>query len=232
MSFFGGLWDSFTGKAQADAIKEGTAQANAEVKRGTENAAGLRKDYFNQGMGYLQPRLQSGQDAEKRYRDAIGLNGPDAQRAYYADFQHEPGYEAELNAGIKAIDRSAASRGMLRSGQNVNAIADAGRRWANTAYNNRLGQYANMFTRGDQASNLAFAGTNQLGDNLAGDQLNQSNALAGNAINQANALAAAKNTPWNNIIGLGGLLVGGFTPNKTGNTAFGNMGNALNNIWR
>lgn len=219
MSFFG----NFFGTTQANDIKKGTEAANGYLKQGYEDAAGIRKDYYNQAMGFLQPRIKSGQDAENMYRTAIGLNGQDQQRQYYNDFQFDPGLQAQLNAGIKAIDRSAASRGMLRSGQNLNAIADTGRQWANRAYNDRLNQYGQMFNRGDQASNLAVGATSDLGNSLSDMRSGLGQQYASNVINQQNALASTRNIGLQNVLNTLGTFAK-FAP--TNNNAWGSWGAA------
>lgn len=209
MSFFGGLggfWNNFTGQTQANDIKKGTEAANQYLQQGNQQAEALRKDYYNQAMGYLQPRIKSGQDAENQYRTAIGLNGRDQQAQYYKDFQFDPGYDAILQHGINATDKSAAARGMLRSGQNLNAIANTGREWANTAFNNRLGQYANMFNRGDQASNMAVGATTDLGNGLADARAGMYQQFAGNVINQQNALANTRNVGLQNTLNILGTV--------------------------
>lgn len=227
MSFFGGLggfWNDFTGKTAANDIKKGTEAANSYLKQGYEDAAGIRKDYYDKSLDFLRPRIKTGEDAENLYRTAIGLNGQDQQRQYYKDFQFDPGYEAELQHGIKALDRSAASRGMLRSGQNVNAIADAGRRWAGNAYQNRLGHYANMFNRGDQASNLAVGATSDLGNSLSDMRHGLGQQYAANVINQQNALANTRNIGLQNVLNIAGTAAKFF--GGGGNNTWTSFGNA------
>ena len=237
MSFFGGLggfWNNFTGQTQADDIRKGTEAANGYLKQGNEQAEALRTQGYNKAITYYDPRIKAGQDAENVYRTAVGLNGRDQQADYYKNFQFDPGLEAQLNAGIRATDRSAASRGMLRSGQNLNAIADTGRQWANKAYNDRLNQYGQMFTRGDQASNLAAATTsdhyNALGDMRSG----MYQQFAGNTINQQNAIANTRNVGLQNtlnILGTAAKFFGGGGNNTWttfGSPQYGTQGNNQN----
>lgn len=218
MSFFG----NFFGTTQADDIRKGTEAANGYLKQGYEDAAGIRKDYYGQTMGLLQPRIKSGQDAENQYRTAIGLNGRDQQSQYYKDFLFDPGYQAELDYGVKSLDKSAAARGMLRSGQNANAVADAGRRWASNAFTNRLGQYATMFNRGDQASNLAVGATSDLGNSLSDMRSGLGQQYAANVINQQNAIANTRNIGLQNMLNIAGLATKFLPTNaRTGGNYFG-----------
>jgi hypothetical protein len=48
--------------------------------------------------------------------NALGLNGPQGNAAATAAFQSSPGYDFKVNQSLDALDRRAASRGMLGSG--------------------------------------------------------------------------------------------------------------------
>lgn len=50
------------------------------------------------------------------YADALGLNGAGGQSRARNTFQTGPGYEFQMEQGLDALDRRAASRGMLQSG--------------------------------------------------------------------------------------------------------------------
>jgi hypothetical protein len=97
-----------------------------------------------QAAGYYQPVYDTAQRGYDAYSDALGLNGADASARARTAFFDSPGYDAQLQAGLDAIDRGAAARGTLSSGgtraaelKYGNDLASQG--WSN--YLNALGGY-------------------------------------------------------------------------------------------
>lgn len=134
---------------------------------------------------------------------------------------NQPGYQAQLNAGVDAIQRASSANGQLGGSGMLANLMNFGQNQMSTYYGNMLGQLAQIAGLGQTATNNQANLTTSLGNNTAnllsnlGNQ--QGNALlaAGNA--QANALTAA-NTNYNiigqqstgsNLSGLGSLLGGG-----------------------
>ena len=76
-----------------------------------------------------------------------GLNGPDAAAAAMQNFTASPGYGYQVDQGLKAVDAGAASKGLLRSGQTLQAEQTLGANLANqdfSAYLNRLSGMAGL----------------------------------------------------------------------------------------
>lgn len=213
MSFF----DSFFGKQQKRDIEDSSARATGHLTKGFDDARGYGERYNEKAVGYLEPQIGSGRDAERMYRTATGLNGRDQQRGYYDDFQFDPGYQDELSHGVRAIDRSAASRGMVNSGANVNAVADAGRRWASDAHRRRLEDYFRLMGRGDQASSNAAGLTAGLGNSLMEMRSGQGQQLAGNEINLGNAVAGTRNIGLQNMLNIANTASKFIMPNSAPN---------------
>jgi hypothetical protein len=105
-------------------------------------------------------------------------------------FQSSPGYQFQMDQGIKARDASAAAKGMLLSGNHQQELTSFGQGLANQDYNNyenRLqGTYGNYYNR--------LAGVAGLGANMnsqsANTSQNQGNTLANMSMNQGNNLAS------------------------------------------
>jgi hypothetical protein len=152
---------------------------------------------YNQGRQDVAPWRMAGAAA---LGDVIGevASGP-------GEFTESPYYNFLRDEGIRAIDRSAASRGLLGSGRTLKGIERFGQGLAATEYQNWLnnwlqtrvnplmslaglgqvsaGQTANMgqaFGQGAGQSYLAG------GQGQAGGYINQANAITGgsNALNQ------------------------------------------------
>jgi len=105
--------------------KKGFKQATKQLNKGFK---GLKTDYAkamdsiatgaDTATGYLQPYADAAAPAAGMYSDALGLNGADGNARAVGAFQVSPGYDFQVNQGLDALDRRAASRGMLASGNN------------------------------------------------------------------------------------------------------------------
>ena len=71
------------------------------------------------------------------------------------DFQVDPGYQFALDQGLQAVQRSAASKGLLNSGGAVKAVNDYAQGQADqqysTAYNRAQNTYQQNYSNADQA---------------------------------------------------------------------------------
>ena len=97
-------------------------------------------------------------------RNSLGLNGDAGKTTALQAYQnYNPGFQAALDAGVLARDRSAAARGMLGSGNQAMALAKYGTDLANQNY-------------GDWQSKVG--GLSQLGMGAAQGMTGQQNTLA------------------------------------------------------
>lgn len=95
----------------------------------------------------------------------ISYDSPEANRnAFMSLFQSSPDYQFRLGEGIKALDRSAAARGMLGSGAQMKALQDYGQNTAAGEYNNWYNKLAQLAGYGQTAtSNTAALGQQAAG---------------------------------------------------------------------
>lgn len=76
-----------------------------------------------------------------------------------ADFETDPGYEFRLGEGLKALERSASSRGGLYSGGTLKALARYNQDFASNEFGNAYNRFqSNRATRYNQLANLAGLG--------------------------------------------------------------------------
>jgi hypothetical protein len=68
-----------------------------------------------------------------------GFNGPEFTPPS-ADDLNTPGYQARLSAGEQALQRSAASKGLVRSGGTLKDLIEYGQNFASNEYNNSFNQ--------------------------------------------------------------------------------------------
>jgi hypothetical protein len=122
-----------------------------------------------------------------------GLTGYQNLLANPNSVASDPGYQFGLNQGVQALDRSAAARGNLYSGQQIKAQQRYGQDYAGTKYDAALNRQGNLAGLGQVGSGtIANAGQNyasQAGQNMLG----QGNAQGSAYVGSANA--------WNGAIG-------------------------------
>lgn len=114
-----GLFDIFTGDSAKDAAAENTARLNALKLEGLgyldAGKTGALDSYTNAGAYYAPLAAKYGRGSDL-YLDSLGVNGPEGNARATSAFQASPGYDFTVNQALDALDRRAASRGMLASG--------------------------------------------------------------------------------------------------------------------
>lgn len=160
---------------------------------------------------------------------AMGYPVPDpvlpqavADEDRYGGFYASPGYQFRMDEGIRGLDRSAASRGMLRSGGQMRALTRYGQGVASDEFGNYYNRLSNIAGLGQTATNNQAT----LGQNFG---VNASNALA----NMGNARASgylSQGQMYGNLAGIGADLFTRLYQPKNGDVAPG--GGASDNYLR
>jgi hypothetical protein len=127
--------------------------AKAQTQLGRE-ALALQKQMFEQGRADLAPwRAAGGQ--------AIGQGLAMLQPGY--DYTTSPGYQFRFGEGQRAVESSAASKGMLMSGGNLKDLTRFGQGVAAADYNDQFNRVMAVAGGGQQAA----TSTAGLGQNYA-----------------------------------------------------------------
>lgn len=223
-----GLFDLFSN----DTAEQAAAQKIAGLQSGYKEASkligqgrdALSSNYATaaQPFNTLFNQAQGGAGA---YGDASGANGAAGYARALQNFQTNPGYQFQLDQGLKAIDRGAASRGNVTSGNTLMAEQAYGTGLANQSYKDYLAglsPYLNQSTQAAQGLGGIYTGL--------GKQLNQSYSGQGGlkyqteaGIGNANSAATLNNynvgaNQFNALMGAAQLAMG-MPP-----TSFGNVG--------
>lgn len=173
-------------QASQDALEEqrrqyNTARADARPWR-TAGELGL---YDLQGLYGLGPKWMN-DAAQERYRSDPMYAGE------LNNFQASPGYQFRMEEGLKALDRSAAARGMLRSGAQMKATQRYGEGLAADEYDRHFNRVTNSFNNyANRLSALAGVGqtTNQ---NMASLGANVANSSGNILMNAAQGMGQAQ----------------------------------------
>lgn len=128
-----GLFDGFTDPSGN--TEKGYDKAGKQYKSAKK---GFRRTMRQTNPLYRQ-MMRSGQRSNNLLSDYLGLNGTDNQQAAYDSYMTGPGFDFEMDNGIRALDASAAARGGLYSGKNMMAQQKFGQ----GLYAGRLNDYLN-----------------------------------------------------------------------------------------
>ncbi len=125
----------------------------------------------------LMPYMEAGTNALAPQQALLGLQGQEAADTAMQNFQQSPGYQYQLDQGLRAVDAGAAAKGMLRSGATLKAEQTLGNNLAAQdfgAYYNRLAGLAGLGQNAaagvGTAGNQTAAGQAQTGVSAASTQ--------------------------------------------------------------
>lgn len=193
------IWGAFTGSSQKKAINAADKQATNALMQGYSDASG----YYNQAASGYDPYVQSGQQGQTAFMNALGLNGQAGAQSAYDAYASNPALQAANNYGLDSLAKKYNSAGRMDSGANQLAMSRAGvENWQN--YTNQL---SGLGQQGLQATGAQSAVRAGQGDMAMGYGATR----AGQAISKGNALAQNASTGINNLLGLGGLAINAYT---------------------
>lgn len=167
------------------AVIGGIASNRAAGKQAdaADRASDVNMEMFNRQNELQEPFRQAGLTAQNRLLDLLGLS-QNMQAAGYgslmkpfsmSDYEADPGYGFRLSEGMKALDRTAASRGRFFSGASLKEAQRFGQGLASEEYQNAFNRF--QVNRSNVLNPLqAFLGQGQ----------SATNALTGSASDFAN----------------------------------------------
>jgi hypothetical protein len=101
-----------------------------------DRATQLQREQYDQTRADYAPYRQAGNDALNKL-----IGASDYTKFGMDQFQADPGYAFRLAEGQKAIERSAAARGMQLSGSMLKGLTNYGQGAASQEYNNAFNRY-------------------------------------------------------------------------------------------
>lgn len=137
--------------------------ANRQAKA-AKRAAALQQQQYEQSRADTAPWRKAGANALAQLAALYGLSGEDARQRAMASYQTAPGYQLRFVEGQRALDRSAAARGALMSGNQLRALTEYGQTLAAQDF----GAYANQLANLAGMGQLATAGTANLAASAVG----------------------------------------------------------------
>jgi len=197
----GGVMSS---NAATDAADTQAAAAN--------RAADLEYKMFQENQATQKPFLEAGLKGQNRLLDLLALSGNTGAQGYgsmaknfgMSDFEQDPGYAFRMSEGLKALDRTAASRGGMLSGAALRGATRYGQDMASQEYQNAYNRY--QTNRANQLNPLqSLAGQGQTTANTLGTAGQNYASNAGQAyMNAGDARASGyvgSANAWNQALG-------------------------------
>lgn len=144
-----------------------------------------------------------GYGSDGRFSWGEGTNAPVTPAAStapvgpYGGLLTSPGYQFRLDEGIKAIDRSASARGLVRSGATAKAVQRYGEGLASSEYDGYASRLAQLAGFGQSATAGTAAAGSSAAQGIGAAQIAAGNARASSYLNTASSI----NTGLNNIVG-------------------------------
>jgi len=200
--------------------------ADAQVQSAAESAR-LQREMFDRQVALQEPFRQGGITSQNRIMELLGIGGDAAAGDYgrygrdfaMSDYEADPGYAFRLAEGNKALERSAAARGMVMSGQMFKGAQRFGQDLASQEYQNAFNRYQtnrsnqlnplqSLMGAGQTSTNILTGEAGNLGRSLGENELGAGNARASGYIGSANAYTNAINQMGN----LGAQYYGTRTP--------------------
>lgn len=152
---------------------------------------------YEQTRSDLSPFLNTGQGALSQLASIFGLGPPGSQggsgglASLSSLLSNFPGYQFGLNQGQQALDRSAASRGLLLSGAQLKDAQQFGQGYAmQQSWQPYISQLSHMADLGENAGAQVGNFGQNAGAGIAQSQLAAGQAQAAGAVGGANALSS------------------------------------------
>jgi len=209
------LPDVISGLTANNQARASRRAADAQVASAAESAR-LQREMFDRQVQLQEPFRQGGITGQNRIMELLGIGGNASAGDYgrygrdfgMNDFEADPGYAFRLAEGNKALERSAAARGMVLSGSMFKGVQRYGQDMASQEYQNAFNRYQtnrsnqlnplqSLMGAGQTATNQLTGAAGDLGRSLGENELGAGNARASGYIGQANAYTNAINQAQN-----------------------------------
>lgn len=170
--------------------------ANAQTQA-AKDAQATQLQMYNQTRSDLSPFMTAGTGALSQLASIFGFGpgggGPNASAAM-SQLSQFPGYQFGRDQGIQALDRSAASKGLLLSGAQLKDAQEFGTNYAMTqAWNPYISELNTISGQGENAAAGVGTAGAAAGQGIAQSQLAAGQSQAAGAVSQGNIIGSGIN---------------------------------------
>lgn len=174
---------------QTQAIRNALTNAQGNLEYGANTAGSQINNALATNNNMLAPYTGAGQNATATLSQLYGMQGPQAQQFAFNNFATSPDYQFAQQEGMRALEGSNASRGLLQSSGHLRSAEQFGQGLASQQYGNYVNRLQNIANTGLSATNTGVAANAAAGNQLAGIQSGYGQNLANAAIGSGGALA-------------------------------------------
>lgn len=194
------------GVGPASKQKEGIEQASEAGARSSAESLALQRQMFEKQIELQEPWRQAGVGALNKLIPLASEYTPFGMQ----QFQQDPGYAFRMSEGMKALDRSAASRGGLLSGSTLKGAQRFGQDLGSQEYQNAFNRYQSERTARlnplQSLANVGQSSAQSLGGQAGQYGTNASDTIMTRGTNQANAALQMGNVRASQYEGYGNAL--------------------------
>jgi hypothetical protein len=148
----------------------------------------------------LEPWRSAGGAAIPAVSNAAGLNGPEGYDAAMTGFHTSPGYQWQLEQGLRAIDAGAASKGILNSGATLKAEQTFGTGLADKEFTDYYNRLFDLSKLGEAAAAGSASATGDASKGIAQTDLSLGSAQTSIYGNAAKGVGDAAGSYMNNSL--------------------------------
>ena len=163
------------GVTAAAGIGTSLLQSNAASKA-ADKANAAQRQALEQSRADLEPWRTAGQGALTGVQNAAGLNGQPGYDAAMTAFHTSPGYQFQLDQGLRAVDSGAAARGFGRSGAVLKAEQAFGSGLADQSFKDYYNRLFDLSKLGETAASGQATASQNTGTGIAQTDLSEGSA--------------------------------------------------------
>jgi len=163
------------GVGLAGGIGSSLISSNA-ASSSADKANAAQRQALEQSRADLEPWRTAGQGALTGAQNAAGLNGQPGYDAAMSAFHTSPGYQFQLDQGLRAVDAGAAAQGFGRSGAVLKAEQAFGSGLADQSFKDYYNRLFDLSKLGEGAATGSASASQNTGTGIAQTDLSEGSA--------------------------------------------------------
>jgi hypothetical protein len=180
----------------------GVDKAKSAIKKASKKSQASLQSGYDDVAGMYDPYVQGGQQAYGTLQNLVGMGGPGMQGVANDAWRQTPGYQAGMDAGIGAIDRSAVGRA---GGNVLRDLYKYGSDYEDQRFGQHYNRMAGIADQGFNATGAVAGARTGMAQGQAGIQQNTGNQMANASLAGGSMLMGGLNS----LAGLAGYGMGG-----------------------
>ena len=183
--------------------------SSSAASKAADKANAAQREALAVSRADLEPWRTAGQGALPQVQNAAGMNGQEGYDAAMQQFHTSPGYQFQLDQGLRAVDAGAAAQGFGRSGAVLKAEQAFGSGLADQSFKEYYNRLFDLSKLGESAASGQASASQATGTGIAQTDLSEGSAQASIYGNLGKGIANTANNYANNRLyqeryGLGG----------------------------